>query len=293
MMYTNVIVGVDGQDGGLRASALARSLAAPDARLTLVFVCRQDVNLKHALELEAATDRSIADLLERELSICGRGSWIKRVTAESVGAGLEAVAADCDADLIVVGSSSRHGLARLRAGDDVKSVMHQTPSAVAIAPASCAGRPNVFARIGVAYDGSRESEVALAHAGLLAAGRNAELIIRQVQAPRVYAVGLTAMTAPVSSPTLAVAAAGEPATVPEGLPVETVCGEPRPELVAFSASVQLLVCGSRRKGLMKRIAAGSMSDYLARHSAAPLIVAPSTDTPSVERWLAQRSTVVV
>ncbi len=283
-MYKNVIVGVDGEEGGRSASALARSLAAPDALLTLVFVCRSFANGKRALELESATNNSISELLARELSICGRGSAIRRVIAGSVGAGLEIAAADCGADLIVVGSSSRHGLARLRAGDDVKSLMHQTPSTVAIAPASCAGTPSVFARIGVAYDGSSESEVALAHAGLLAVERNAELILRRIHAPRVYGVGLTAMTAPVASPTLAAAAASDPMSVAGGPPVETVYGALHEELARFSASVQLLVCGSRRNGLIKRIAAGSSSDYLARHTAAPLIIAPSMDSPSVERW---------
>jgi nucleotide-binding universal stress UspA family protein len=290
MMYTNVIVGVDGGDGGQRAAALARALAAPDSLLTLAFVCGPVAHTKRARELESASDQTISGLLERELSICGSGTWIRRVTAGSVGEGLETAAADSGADLIVVGSSSRHGVARLRSGDDVKSLMHQTPSAVAIAPESSANTASVFARIGVAYDGSPESQVALAHAGLVADERNAELIVRRVQAPRTYAVGLTAMTPPVVNPT---PAGRDPSASAEGLPVEVVYGLPHEELVSFSASVQLLVCGPRRNGLIKRIGVGSMSDYLARHSAAPLIIAPSTDSPRVERWRSQRDAVVL
>jgi nucleotide-binding universal stress UspA family protein len=292
-MYTNVIVGVDGGDGGERAATLARSLAAPDSLLTLVFVCCPAGHNSRARELESATDHTISDLLERELSICGSGTRVRRVTAGSVGEGLEIAASDSGADLIVVGSSSRHGFARLRPGDDVKSVMHHTPSAVAIAPESSANTASVFARIGVAYDGSPESKVALAHAGLLAAERNAELILRRVEAPRAYAIGLTVMTPPVVNSPPATVAARDPSAVADGLPVETVYGLPHEELVRFSASVQLLFCGSRRNGLIKRIGEGSMSDYLARHSATPLIVAPSMDSLSVERWRSQHDAVVL
>ena len=55
-------------------------------------------------------------LLEREVELCGGQARICRVTADSVGAGLEQAAADTGSDLIVVGASSRHGIARLWLG---------------------------------------------------------------------------------------------------------------------------------------------------------------------------------
>jgi hypothetical protein len=43
-------------------------------------------------------------------------------------------------------------------------------------------------------------------------------------------------------------------------------------LAAFSETVDLLICGSRSKGIVRRVALGSTSDYLSRHCACPLII---------------------
>jgi nucleotide-binding universal stress UspA family protein len=72
-----------------------------------------------------------------------------------------------------------------------------------------------------------------------------------------------------------------------------VYGAVRDELVAFSQTVDLLVCGSRRNGPVRRLAFGSTSEYLTRHVDVPLLIAPSTDTPTIERWLAERQAAMV
>src|ERR1700738_961821 len=83
----------------------------------------------------------------------------------------------------------RSTLGRVLAGDDARSVLHHAPCAVAIAPRGYAHASRRTATIGVAYDGSDESEVAIAHAGLLAADLDAKLIVRNVEELHVYGAG--------------------------------------------------------------------------------------------------------
>ena len=288
-MYTNVTIGVDGAQGGRNAAALAAALADRDAVMTLVFVCLPNVR-GSARELAGVEERTLWSLLERELELCGGQARICRVTADSVGAGLEEAAADTGSDLVVVGASSRHGIARLWLGDDARSVLRETPRAVAVVPPSYEYQPNILARIGVAYDGSPESNVALAHAGLLAQQRNSELILRHVVGAHIYPLGVPAIVPPVVTPASELEAAGMGEV--DGLSVEHAYGVPREQLVEFSKWVDLLVCGSRHNGLLERLANGSTSHYLARHSEAPLLIAPSIDTEAVARWQAEQNAVV-
>lgn len=292
-MYANVIVGIDGGPGGAQAAALGAVLAAADARITLVYVSVPFMHRESGFGLDDGDDGALSKLLERELALYGGRAAARRVKAGSVAEGLDRIAADEASDLIVVGASARHGLSRLLSGDDVESVVHRAPCAVAVAPAVYSGDRNGLARIGVAYDGSPASAVALAHAGLLAASRNAELVVRHIVEPHYYPIGLPMLAPPEGIADTALAAAREELGSPDGLELEHVYGALGEELVKFSASVALLFCGSRHGGLIRRVAAGSSSNYLARHSAAPLIVAPSADPETVERWrthLAQTAT---
>jgi nucleotide-binding universal stress UspA family protein len=289
-MYGNVIVGVDGQQGGRDAAALAAAIANDGAFVTLVYVGVTAPMPNHAsnLDIELADDESARALLEQELHLCSADARLSRVVATSIGAGLEQAAEHCGADLIVVGSSRRHGIARVVSGDDVRSVMHQTPCAVAVAPASYARQPRPVTRVGVAFDGSPESEVALAHAGLLAGELHAELDLRHVVEPHYYTSGFGAMAVPVEDPETALVAARQRVGKADGLEVEQVYGLVHEELASFGDHLDLLVCGSRRNGPVRRLALGSTSDYLARHLSIPLLVAPTIDSPRVRRWRDQR-----
>jgi nucleotide-binding universal stress UspA family protein len=55
-------------------------------------------------------------------------------------------------------------------------------------------------------------------------------------------------------------------------------------LVALSREVDLLVCGSRRHGPLRRLVLGSTSDYLAHHVDVPLIITAPADASAIERW---------
>jgi len=284
-MYANVIVGVDGKPGGRDASALASMLAAAGAFVSLVYVSTTGPDA--GVEAEFADEDVLASALAEELDLCGGDAQLERVPALSVAAGLEQVAEHRNADLIIVGATHRHGLSRLLSPDHVTSVIHHTPCGVAVAPAGLAQNPRVLARIGVAYDGSPESEVALAYAGLLAAQRHSDLILRHVVEPHYYPSGWGMVAVPVDDATIELQAARERLGNPDGLQLEHVCGTARDVLLDFSRSVDLLVCGSRRNGAMRRIAVGSTSEHLARHIKIPLLIAPAIDSFAVEQWRAQ------
>jgi nucleotide-binding universal stress UspA family protein len=292
-MYRKVIVGVDGREGGRDAVALAAELASPGTSLMLTYVnARAAAGHASNLDLELASDASLPLVLERELNLCRHPANLRRVTASSVGAGLEKTAERLGADLIVVGSSRRHGITCLLFGDDVRSVIHRTALTVAVAPPAYVQNEVDLRLIGVGWDESPESEVALAHAGLLAGEWSAELMVRHVVEPPYYPVGWGMVAAPIDDPDIELAAPHERFTQVGGVEVEHVHGAVGQELVAFSQTVDVLVCGSRRNGAMRRIAAGSTSEFLARRVDVPLLITPSRDAASVERWQSQRQAAV-
>lgn len=219
-----------------------------------------------------------------ELEACGEGTEISRVYAGSVGAGLEDAADGARAVLIVVGASQHHGIARLLSGDDVKSVLHHTQRAVAVAPTGHERHPQGLTNIGVAVDDEPASEVAVAHAGLLAERLHARLFPFGVVEPHPYAAGWGSVAVPMEDPANAMTAARERLGEVDGQPVEIVYGTTGDELDKFSDRVDLMVCGSRRAGAALRLLLGSTSDHLARHARRPLLIAPPHDDAAVARW---------
>ena len=279
-MYANVVVGVDGRQGGQDAAALAAALADENAVITLVSV----TGSSHAtcLQFDLADNECLPALFSDEQRLCGGGAQLVGIAASTVGAGLESIALRRSADLIVVGMSRRDGLVSSLCGDDVRALMHETPCAVAMAPINYARDRGPIARIGVAYDGSPESDVALSQAGLLAERLCAHLQLCHVVPPLAAPTGMLA--GPVDDSEIQLAAERELLPRAAGLDITHVYGSVGDELVAFGHRVDLLACGSRRHGPLRRIAFGSISDHLARHLSTPLIVAPTIDTTSIERW---------
>jgi len=285
-MYSNVVVGVDGRQGGHDAATLAAALADENAEITLVSVTESS----HAagLQFDLAADECLPAPFSDEQRLCGGGAQLVGIAASTVGAGLESIALRRSADLLVVGSSRRDGLFRSLCGGDVRPLMHETPCAVAVAPVDYARDPGPMAWIGVAYDDSPESDVALSQAGLLAQRFGAHLQLCHVVPPLPASTGMLAGL--VDDSEIQLAAEHELLPCAAGLDITHVYGSVGDELVAFGDRVDLVACGSRRRGPLRRIAFGSTSEHLARHLSTPLIVAPTIDTTSIERWQRARRT---
>lgn len=85
-MYKNVIVGVDHGPGGRDAVALATSLAAPDAVVTLVHVALPP-RRKPRAGIEVAADHSLRAAFRPELAICAGDPQVCCVAGQSVSGG--------------------------------------------------------------------------------------------------------------------------------------------------------------------------------------------------------------
>jgi nucleotide-binding universal stress UspA family protein len=159
-------------------------------------------------------------------------------------------------------------------GDDTRSSLNGAPCAVAIAARGYADHPLPIATIGVGYDGSPESEVALAAARELAA-RNRSLV-RALEVVSIPNYAFTGFGAPALGEGIEamIAEASERMAALQGVEGRAVYGLAGEELAAFGDELQLLIVGSRGYGPMKRLILGSTSEHLQRHARCSLLVLP-------------------
>lgn len=273
-MFRNVLVGVDGAEGGADAIALARVLAGEGGEVTFGHVIHDGPHGPRGWpEPSAPTAREhAAEVLERARSASGIDAHVRWCGASSVGRGLHELAETVGADLLVVGSSRRALLGRTRLADDTRAALNGAPCAVAIAPTGYSiGPPALMREVGVGYDGSPESEQALSVARSLADEFGSRL-------SAFHALAIPAFVH-----------LGEPAHIREtisdlvrdsrerigelgDLEPHAAYGDPVEELTLYSASLDLLVIGSRGYGPLGRLLYGSTAQALARSARCPLLV---------------------
>lgn len=272
-MFKNVLVGVGEHEGGHDAIALGQRLLAEGGELTLAYVYAGDARTWRGSSpsYDAAEGERARELLEtvrEQTAVEGRLRWIG---APSVGHGLHVLAEDAGSDLLVVGSSRRGLLGRVHLADDARAALNGAPCAVAVAPAGYREHPVALREIGVGYDGSPESEHALAVARALAAELHCELsALEAVSVPTFLAHGRsapdgTSITELVNEARDRLAGLGE-------LTPHAVYGDPAEELALYSASLDVLVIGSRGYGPVGRLLHGSTAHRLARRARCPLLV---------------------
>ena len=274
-MFRNVVVGVDESEGGRDAIALAIDLLSEGGRLTFAFIYHSDPPMW--LGISAATDAARREQGLAALHDAARDAGVDArpwcLGSTSVGRGLHDVCEYEDADLLVVGSSRRTVVGRVLLGDDCRAALNGTPCAIAIAPAGYAYQPRLFREIGVGYNGEPESERALTVARELATEHEARL--SAFEAVSIPAIALSAGPAPVDEWIHDLLdAARRRVSALEDVEPHAVYGQASEELAMFSASVDLLVVGSRGYGPLGRLVHGSTSNELARVSCCPLLVLP-------------------
>jgi nucleotide-binding universal stress UspA family protein len=272
-MFRHVIVGVDGGPTGRDAVAVAKLLVAPDTRLTLLNVYELTPFRGASGAYGVAENAEAKGLLERERAETGVDAELATVTASSVGRGLHYFAETNEADLLVVGSSARSLVGRVLVGDVTRASLVGAPCAVAVAPLGYATDDAGIAKIGVGYDGSPESESALAFARELAGHHNAALTALMVVEPSVYAALGRGLARRDAQAELVAEAKADLAAL-EGVEGEAVVGLPGEELAVFGAGVDLLVVGSRGYGPIRRLMLGSTAAQLAGNARCPLLVLP-------------------
>jgi nucleotide-binding universal stress UspA family protein len=288
-MFTNVLVGVDDLQLGHDPIILAKTLLAPSGRLTLAHVLTSEPYVfRGAAGRYAAEDwarpaelqeqeRALA-LLERardeaRLSQHGVELTLRCLRSPLVGRGLRELAETVRADLLVLGSSRQSLLGQAVIRDDTRAALTGAPCAVAIAPAGYSEQPRVMREIGVGYDGSAESEHAVDVARELAAEWGAKLSAFTALSVPTSAFGpghrpLTdAINDLVSQARHRIAALG-------GVEPHAAYGTAAEELAIYSASLDLLIIGSRAYGPIGRLIHGSTSARLARTARCALLVLP-------------------
>ncbi len=289
-MFKNVLVGIGPRTGAEDALALALKLRGTEGELTVAHV--YDGLLHASLDDYVAAARERAwSLLEEVSQAAGVDAAMRWRESPSVGRGLHELCEVTGADLLVVGSSRRGLLGRVLLGDDTHAALNGAPCAIAVAPAGYAARPNGIRRIGVGYDGSPESEEALAAARTLADEHSAALAAMDAVSVPTRAVlgGATALAGVIED---IVSAARERLARLDGVEPFAVYGSAAEELAAFSATVDLLVVGSRGYGPLGRLMHGSTSQQLTRLVRSPLLVLPRPAAASIEAATA-RETVAV
>ena len=271
-MFGNILIGVDGRAGGRDAIALARRLAAPSASFTLAHVDAGPVSWwDHQIAEERVFDRS-ASMLAAERERAALPAGIVCVGGTAPAPGLHDLAAERAADLIVVGSSRHALLGRVLLGDDARASLDGAPCAIAIPPHGYEETSPPLNEIGVGYDGSPESEHALATARELANAAGAEIKALWVVSRQDVR---EAEPIPADWPLVALGLVGDRADrlgELDGIVGEAVYGAPPEELSRFSSELDLLIVGAHAHGSPGRVVDRGVSRYLVGHAACPLLV---------------------
>ena len=262
-MFARIVVGVDCRTGGRDALALAALLQrVGGGELVAVYAYPFDrtVSLDEADAVEAVLHEDLLAELEHELTCTGVSARPVVVADGFPARAVQAIAERDGADLIVVGAPHRAGADRVLGGDVAAGTLRGAPCAVAVAPAGFAEGERTLRTVGVGFDSSAESRMALRLGGRVARAAGAAL--------RVVSVASAAIPA------------DEAAARAEGGTYEAVSGTPATELARRSADLDLLVVGSRGQGAVLRLLLGSTSTRLVREARCPVLVVPRPTAPA-------------
>jgi nucleotide-binding universal stress UspA family protein len=264
-----IIIGFDERAESLDALALGRQLAELTAAGVLVAtVLPSETGAREGLDEEArrifAPARSGLGGLSVETRACQGGAPARS---------LRSLAETEPASVVVVGSSSRAKTGHVLMGSVAEGLLRHSACAIAVAPRGLAtGANRGIQAIGVAFDNSPESHAALGQAARLAGARGATLRVISVVEPhqdvderRLVARRLQEVVD----------------TLPKGLDVHLrlAVGLPVQQLAAETQSLDLMILGSRRYGLLRQTLVGYVSGGLLHGASCPVLVVPGPASP--------------
>lgn len=285
-MFPRIIVGYDGRPESEDALALGRLLAElTRARLILADV----LPVKEEPIGRAGYEAALREDSERPFA--GALARLQGVDVEARALGdawpadaLRELAERERADAIVVGSTERGPLGRIYPGSVAERLLHGAPCAVAVAPRGYASRaPGEPRVIAVAFDGSPESQEALATASKLGLAAKATLRVVAVHEPFRPA---TAATAPLAMGDIGAVTQRDAMEERLGAAVRELPGDLRAKglllrgdaaaelLAEAELGVDLIVMGSRGFGPLRRVMLGGVSSKVIRSSPCPVLVVP-------------------
>jgi nucleotide-binding universal stress UspA family protein len=269
-----------GEDALALGSLLARLLGAKPVVTRVIPWPRHLLGDDPDAAIERET-RGAFDLARDRLA--GLEIETRAIAEASVSRALFDVIDETEAELVVVGSTHRGTVGRLMPGNVTSALLHGAATAVAVAPRGyCEGPRPEIARIGVAVNDSDESRQAVAAAATLAgaAGAKLDLIGASDPNPFGYTAAFEVMTAGevegIATEHARRALESARDSVPAGIETELHLrhDEPGAALAEASESLDLLLLGSRGYGPIGRTFLGSVSGYVTRKAACPVIVTP-------------------
>jgi nucleotide-binding universal stress UspA family protein len=289
MFFKKVIVGDDGLDGGADALALARAVA-PGAELVVACAYPWDATPSRFMQLgygNIMREDTEKALRHRVDGLDPAHVRTLAIADTSPARALHRLAEAEQADLIVTGTARHARAGRMFLGDVSRDVLHGSPCPVAVAPQGFSGGAPVT--IGVAYDHTPEADKALSVAIELAGATDARLEVREVVAadllPAIAGYPLGNIQ-DITNDIITDAQERLDATIGAlntDVPVtaRAVIGTTVECLGDLAKETDMVVCGSRAWGAIRRVVLGSTADRLIHSSSAPVLVVPRsahTDT---------------
>ncbi|GAA0900424.1 universal stress protein [Virgisporangium ochraceum] len=299
-----VVVGFDASPAGADAVTLAQAYCRTvGAHLIVATVHPAPAAISPGrVDAEWIADRPrlANEVLARAREVAGEDADYRVVASSSAAHGLHDLADEVGAALIVVGSHREAPAERLFAGSTAERLLSGSMCPVAVAPAGMRSRPvNSLLRVGVAYIEEPEAIAALSAAAAFAAIANPVPVTGDAAAfaesgrphLRLYTVvaaeaevlpfgiGRDAERAFLASARETYQSALQAATarLPEGLAASghLRTGDVVEVLADLDATeIDLLFCGSRGYGPVRRVLLGGVSSRLVRRARSPVVVVP-------------------
>lgn len=279
-----IVVGVDGTGSGLDAVALATRLAQATGD-PLIVACVYPEGDRSSLDAAAAVHGPAAKALEAARALAEEAAAEYRtVPSGSPARGLAELAEEENAAMVVAGSHRGGAFGRVASGGTAERLLHGSGCPVAVAPRGYRQRAtDKLRRVGVAFVDTPDGHEAVRYAAELAGRSGVPLTLCSVVSVHANwfvpeAVRPEEETVPAEvrqdyQEALDRALAG----LPDGVQAtaELLYGEVVDELsVVDERGVDLLVCGSRGYGPVRRVLLGTVSSALLRQASVPVLVVP-------------------
>jgi nucleotide-binding universal stress UspA family protein len=235
------------------------------------------------MDEELAEDASVPlDHLERQLRADGIKVECRPLQGTSVPHALHNAAEEFGIGLIVVGSTDRGRLGRVMPGSTAERLMHGAPCPIVVVPHGWE-RGSGLQTIGVAWADTPEGHEALE--GAMALARRAGAKVRLLRAVHPREFGRAAGGRPGAEATSFDAVGAEMSDAKRAMCEEATKLAPGVEveadisaqdaadfLIAASANVDLLICGSRGYGPQRAVLLGGVSRKVTAGAQCPVII---------------------
>jgi nucleotide-binding universal stress UspA family protein len=295
-MTSRVVIGYDGSEASEDAVAFGLTWCRSTGDVPIVATVFPEEHPLGAgrVDVEWATYvREQAEIIQdKARAAIGDAALYRNVASTSAAHGLADLAEDIEAVMLIVGTTQETGLTRALLGSSTERLLHGATAPVMVVPPGWReSAPERISSIGVAYVDTRDGREALQVAVRVALRIPAQVtlysVIGQSSERYSYLVGRTDEQAFLDKArdsfgkALEFAAAGvppelEPRTVLlEGAIVDSLAG-------LGPDDVDMLVCGSRGYGPVRRVLLGGVSSRLIRRARLPVAVVPRAATASAE-----------